>query len=334
MDKDTNPTPKGWHQTPPLPLTQAPYWHRPFSPGGALFYFIRSWRPISERVIFLILATLIWLYATPEMARMQTLSFDWMAEIWLRNMALIILIAGGLHLWLHRFKKQADDTLYETRPFLKNNGRFTFRNQVYDNMFWSLSSGVLVWTAYEVLMMWAYANGYATMISLGDNPLAFGLILLAIPFWAGAYFYAQHRLLHIGPLYRHIHSWHHKNIQTGPWSGLAMHPAEHVILMSDCLIFLLIPSHPIHVIFNLLFHGLGAPTSHAGFDKLRLGPVPDLQLGDFFHQLHHKYFDCNYGTTDTPWDSWFHTFHDGTDEGTKQISERRKMLAKSQTSGR
>ena len=79
MDKDTHPTPKGWHQTPPLPLTQAPYWHRPFSFGGALFYFIRSWRPVSERVIFLFLATLIWLYATPEMARMQTLSFDWIA---------------------------------------------------------------------------------------------------------------------------------------------------------------------------------------------------------------------------------------------------------------
>ena len=136
----------------------------------------------------------------------------------------------------------------------------------------------------------------------------------------------HHRVLHIGPLYKHVHSWHHRNINTGPWSGLAMHPVEHLVLFSDALIFLILPAHPVHLIFLMMFHGMGAPTSHAGFHILRLGPVPDLQLGDFFHNLHHKYFDCNYGTLDTPWDKWFGSFHDGTDESNEQINERRRML--------
>ena len=88
-----------------------------------------------------------------------------MSEIWLRNLVLVTLTAGGLHLWLHIWQGQGDDTKYETRPFARDNGRFTFRNQVHDNMFWTLGSAVLIWTAYECLMHWAWANGYGMQIN-------------------------------------------------------------------------------------------------------------------------------------------------------------------------
>ena len=35
-------------------------------------------------------------------------------------------------------------------------------------------------------------------------------------------------------------------------------------------------------------------------------------MGDFFHQLHHRYFECNYGELTSPLDKWFGSFHDGT----------------------
>ena len=318
----------GWHHTPRLPVRPAPYWDRPARPVAAFVYLARSWRPVSDRALFLLIAVGVWLWATPELSRTATFQLDWMAEVWLRNFILISIVAGGLHIWLHIWRRQGDDTHYDTRPFLKNNGRFTFRNQVHDNMFWTLGTGVLIWSGYECLMLWAFANGIAPYISFADNPVWFICLLVIIPFWAGAFFYLQHRVLHIGILYKHIHSWHHKNLNTGPWSGLAMHPAEQLILMADTLIYFVVASHPVHVIFNLLFHGLGAATSHAGFDKLRLGVLPDLQLGDFFHQLHHKYFDCNYGTLDTPWDHWFGTFHDGTKQGNEKMTERRRKLAR------
>ena len=83
-----------------------------------------------------------------------------------------------------------------------------------------------------------------------------------------------------------------------------------------------------HVIFLLFHHGIGAPTSHAGFHRLKLGSLR-FELGDFYHQLHHRFFECNYGTTDTPWDEWFNTFHDGTPEGDRIVIERKRQAAKS-----
>jgi hypothetical protein len=34
--------------------------------------------------------------------------------------------------------------------------------------------------------------------------------------------------------------------------------------------------------------------------------------GDYFHQLHHKHFDCNYGAMHFPMDKWFGTFADSS----------------------
>ena len=40
---------------------------------------------------------------------------------------------------------------------------------------------------------------------------------------------------------------------------------------------------------------IGAPTSHTGFKRVKVGKSKWLEVGDFFHQLHHRFFDCNYG---------------------------------------
>jgi sterol desaturase/sphingolipid hydroxylase (fatty acid hydroxylase superfamily) len=43
------------------------------------------------------------------------------------------------------------------------------------------------------------------------------------------HFYWIHRLIRWKPLYNAIHFVHHKNLKVGPWSGLAMHPLEHLV---------------------------------------------------------------------------------------------------------
>ena len=42
----------------------------------------------------------------------------------------------------------------------------------------------------------------------------------------------------------------------------------------------------------------------------------------FFHYLHHRYFECNYGDPIIPYDRWFGTFHDGTPEANARMQER------------
>ena len=53
-----------------------------------------------------------------------------------------------------------------------------------------------------------------------------------IPLWREVHFYAIHRLIHWPPLYQAVHSLHHRNTNPGPWSGLSMHPVEHLLYFS------------------------------------------------------------------------------------------------------
>jgi len=51
-----------------------------------------------------------------------------------------------------------------------------------------------------------------------------------------------------------------------------------------------------------------------------------IDAGDFYHQLHDRYYECNYGTTEVPWDVWFGSFHDGSEEATARIRERKRRM--------
>ncbi len=315
-----------WNYLPPtIPIRHAPIAEWPLRPLDCIVHVVRSWLPNRDRFWYLLIAAVIWMWFTPALERAVEFRFDWMFEIWLRNFVLVFTVCGAMHLWLHGYKKQGDDTRYDARPLARNSRVFHFNNQVLDNMFWTLTSSVIVGTLFECLIWWVYANGYATMIGFDTNPVWFVALMLLVPIWGGFHFYWFHRLFHAEPLYRWWHAWHHKNINVGPWSGHAMHPVEHVGLYTDTLIYLLIPAHPIHVLMQIMLHTLGGPVSHCGYDKLKIGGL-SLQVGDFFHQLHHRFFDCNYGAPETPWDKIFNSFHDGTPEGDALINERRRRL--------
>ncbi len=321
-----------WHFTPAVPLRQAAWFERPFSLRGCIGYMADVWKPLGVRSLLLLLAVVIWTWFTPAIERAREFQPDWMLEILLRNLVIVLVVAGGLHLLLFTFRRQGDDEHYDARPLAKKSKVFHFGNQIRDNMFWTLAGSVPIGTLWECLLLWAYANGHATLITFSENPVWFIGLLLLIPTWSGFHFYWYHRALHAPFLYRHIHSWHHKNINTGPWSGHAMHPVEHLLLYSDLIIYLVVASHPIHVIFNAMLHTVVGPTSHCGYHTVKLGRFFKLELGDFMHQLHHRFFDCNYGTNEDPWDKIFGSFHDGTRQGDQLIRERRMRMMQARQS--
>ena len=314
-----------WNWLPRLPIEYSPLFVWPPHPVLVVRWFFRTWLPLSDKVIFVLLAVVSWLFFHPALEQCEAFEFGWIAQIYIRNMGLMFLVAGGLHLYFYTFGKQGSDHRYDSRDIAGDGRRFTWGDQVWDNMSWSCLSGVAVWTAYEALMMWSFANGYLDYLNWRENVVWFGLCFLLTPIWSATHFYLAHRLLHWRPLYEVAHALHHRNSNIGPWSGLSMHPIEHALYLSSVLVFFLVPAHPIHILFFLNFLTLGAATSHTGYQKLLIRGDWGLGLGDYFHQLHHRYFECNYGNVDMPWDDWVGSAHDGTSEATRRLRESRRQ---------
>jgi lathosterol oxidase len=175
---------------------------------------------------------------------------------------------GGLHLYFYTFTKQGQRLKYDPRPLMVNGGssRWAGRSGTTCSGRWAAASAV--WTAYEVLMFWAMANGYAPDADLGCNPVWFVALFFLIPLWESFYFYWIHRMLHVPFFYKHVHALHHRNINVGPWSGLSMHPVEHVIFLGSVLIHFVVPASPVHILYHMQYLTLTAATTHTGFEGL------------------------------------------------------------------
>ncbi|MGC6517681.1 MAG: sterol desaturase family protein, partial [Candidatus Puniceispirillaceae bacterium] len=311
-----------WHFHPDLPIGNNPLFEFPWSLSKIITYHRDYWLTISEVSFFLVLSIMGWFAHQAALSQSADLSISWAAQIYLRNFIITIIVAGGLHHALYKRKSQNTDTKYIAAFLHRGGAKFTFGNQLYDNMFYSLISGVLIWSAYEAFLLWSLASGHSQSLSLAVAPFLFIVILLFTGVWVAFHFYLVHRLLHWGILYDLVHSLHHRNVNVGPWSGISMHPVEHALYFSSMLIHLVIPSHPVHIMFHGYMLALSAIIGHAGFHELLVGKSRRIALGHFHHQLHHRYFECNYGSVDFPMDVWFGTFHDGTEDAKKRLKNR------------
>lgn len=313
-----NEPPPGWAYAPDLPLQTSPLWQWPPRPVAVLKWYWDSWFWVTVTLLVLAIAVASALWATPSADAPLAL----FAGVLARNVLILLAVAGGLHLWFYVWRKQDGVRRYDARDLAK--GRvFTFSDQVRDNMFWTLASGAVIWSAYEALMLWALAAGHIAPTSFAQSPIWFCAVFFLIPIWESFYFYWIHRFLHWPPLYRLAHALHHRNTNIGPWSGLSMHPVEHLMFFGSVLIHFVLPTHPIHITFHLMFYGLLAVTTHTGFEGIVSGNKKRLHLGNFHHQMHHRYFECNYGTLEVPWDKLFGSFHDGTAESHAAMKRRR-----------
>jgi sterol desaturase/sphingolipid hydroxylase (fatty acid hydroxylase superfamily) len=106
-----------------------------------------------------------------------------------------------------------------------------------------------------------------------------------------------------------------------------MHPLEHLVYFSCVLFHWVIPSHPIHAVFNLMHAGVTPVLSHAGFHKFVGAGERGLMNDQYFHFLHHRLFTVNFGAEAMPLDQWFGTFHDGSPEATAAMRRREKVRA-------
>lgn len=240
---------KSWNWHPDIPIKTSPLFELPPNPVAIVRWYAGAWLSITEFGIYLLLAIGVWFWLTPPLAGMETLTVEWVSAIWARNLLMMTIVATLLHLWLYTWKRQGNNTRYMRNAPTARHRRFLSGDQLKDNVFYTLVSGVTVWTVYETTMWLAYANGLIPIISFSDNPVWFVFLFPLIAVWQAFHFYCVHRFLHWKPMYDRFHSVHHRNVTIGPWSGFSMHPVEHLLYLTSLFVMLVVPSHPLHMLF-------------------------------------------------------------------------------------
>ncbi|NOD85624.1 sterol desaturase family protein [Ruegeria sp. HKCCD6119] len=324
---EPGPMSREWHWHPDLPVKYAPYWNWPPKIGVLAKWVWQNWLQFSDRSIFLALAFLVAFLVQPVDAGQASFAPGWMSWVFIRNWVLLLIVAGGLHMWFYGVDGQGKLLKYDPRPYMKRkNALYKFGFQTWDNIYHSMVFGATFLSMLECFLRWMYANNYIATLSFTAHPVWFVLLFPILAIWQSFHFYVVHLFLHQPFIYRHVHAVHHRNVNTGPWSGMSMHPVEALGYLSAILIVLVLPSNPVHMIFLGYWLMLGAASSHSGYEAIWARDRQALLIGAFFHQLHHRYYECNYGNAEMPWDKWFGTYHDGSDEATKRTRNRKRDM--------
>jgi hypothetical protein len=130
------------HWRPPYPCRYAPLFAWPIRPLMLLrwlFGYPGFLWPINT--FFIGLALLTWYVLQPSLAQVVHLRPGWIALMFLRNMALLWLVSGSLHLVLYTLKLQGDRRKYHPQWQTVNSKKYLFANQVFDNVLRSSPSG-------------------------------------------------------------------------------------------------------------------------------------------------------------------------------------------------
>jgi sterol desaturase/sphingolipid hydroxylase (fatty acid hydroxylase superfamily) len=305
---------------PNAPLEIAPVFVFPPRPLAFL-----KWLPgyfLPWNVIWMVSALAYWFLVVPPMEVMATLAWGWSVRLFAINCVLVFLFYGAFELRLYMQRAQGTRFKYNARfPADHRSEAFFFGRQNLDNMMRGFGTGVPIWTLFQVLVLHAYAAGYLPWTSFAEHPVYLGLLALVLPIFHEAWFFCIHRLIHTPFLYKHVHSVHHNSVNPSPWSSLSMHPVEHLLYFATIFLHVIIPSNPILALYQLHMAGFGAIPGHVGFDKMEVGDTA-VDSHAYAHYLHHKYFEVNYGDGLVPFDKLFGTWHDGTAEGDRLMTER------------
>jgi len=238
----------------------------------------------------------------------------WVSKVIAFNLACEFIVYGFWHFITYGYspenlknRKYNPVNQYTDKSF---SGQFR-REMIFTTLGFLQSSG------FQCVMMHLWASGKVPYyIDFWRYPIYSVLSLLFITYWREFHFYWVHRMMHpwwngknglaqgdIGAfLYRWFHSLHHKSYNTGPFSGLSMHPVEHFFYYTCTLLSLVFVHHPLHFLYAK-FHADIAPIGgHDGYS--------DPCGGADYHWLHHAKFECNYGTPLVDFDKLFGSWVD------------------------
>jgi Delta7-sterol 5-desaturase len=138
-------------------------------------------------------------------------------------------------------------------------------------------------------------------------------------------FYWTHRFMHWRPVFKYIHSGHHKSVSPSPWAIFAFQPMEAVIQFTTLsLIIIFVPLKPIVLMLYMSYDSMINIAGHTGHEMM-----PSWMARHWFfkgfnnvtnHDNHHTNMRYNFGAFFNVWDRLMGTFLDsGPDEQVQKV---------------
>ena len=186
----------------------------------------------SLNCVYALIAAVVYYFANPSLERCATFELDWMGFVLARNLFLMFFYYEAFYTALYRFGVAKK----------KFNEKFVPAEEHRSNIFWCVM-GTIQWSVWEIIFMHLWGSGKLPYIKDEDFFKPAMLLrtigwTLAIPLWREFHFYWIHRLIHVRVLYKYVHYLHHKAHNPEPYSGIRMHPIEHLFCKTRPLAFL------------------------------------------------------------------------------------------------
>jgi len=160
---------------------------------------------------YVFLGLVCWFCLSPPLTSFANPTPQLALLIFLRNSLLVALFFGAFHYHLYIKRTQNTEFKFNSRWPMEKSKQFMFGNQNIDNIILTFASGVIIWTIFELGILWIAAHRFIEVISIRDNPIYFILMIFLVHLWRDLHFYLIHRLIHFQPLYAIAHRIHHKN---------------------------------------------------------------------------------------------------------------------------
>lgn len=247
-------------------------------------------------------------------------------EAFLLNLARYVVVAGFGFLLAHRllarrFGRKRIQAIAVTTPQLRR------------ELLLSLAT-LGVFMVMDVAVAALYTGGYTRIYTeIEEKGWAwFAVSIVVAVLIHDAYFYWIHRLMHWGPLYRHVHAAHHRSTNPTPLAALAFHPLEAMLEFGVVVVLLLaLPMHAIAlfifvnvmIVMNVLGH-LGFEFYPKGFVR---NPVGRWLITATHHNMHHRTFRHNYGFYLLFWDRLMGTNHPAYETQFEAVAGRKAIAA-------
>lgn len=175
---------------------------------------------------------------------------------------------------------------------------------------------IVIFSGMAALVFGAFPSESNMYFEFSDWSLTYYFLSFPLMFIIhDTYFYWIHRFMHIPFFFKHIHLVHHRSTNPTPWTSYSFHIAEAILEAGILpLIAFTLPVHRsalilfflLQFIYNVYGH-LGYELYPKGFHRTWIGRWINTSTA---HNMHHKYFNGNYGLYFLFWDRIMGTLDD------------------------